>query len=75
MKRIYTSPVCEVFLTEQEETLQVTSAYTSSGDPGGYLPFDDPNIPVDNGDNGGGGDIGPGDFAKGGMVWDNTLFD
>ncbi len=73
MKRIYTSPVCEVFLTEQEETLQVTSAYTSSGDPGGYLPFD-PNIPVDNGDNGG-GDIGSGDFAKGGMVWDNTLFD
>ena len=74
MKRIYTSPVCEVFLTEQEETLQVTSAYTSSGDPGGYLPFD-PNIPVDNGDNGGGDNIGSGDFAKGGMVWDNTLFD
>lgn len=74
MKRIYTSPVCEVFLTEQEETLQVTSAYTSSGDPGGYLPFDS-NIPVDNGDNGGGGDIGSGAFAKGGMVWDNTLFD
>lgn len=74
MKRIYTSPVCEVFLTEQEETLQVTSAYTSSGDPGGYLPFDS-NIPVDNGDNGGGSEIGSGDFAKGGMVWDNTLFD
>ena len=74
MKRIYTSPVCEVFLTEQEETLQVTSAYTSSGDPGGYLPFD-PNIPVDNGDNGGGDVIGSGGFAKGGMIWDNTLFD
>ena len=74
MKKIYISPVCEVFLTEQEETLQVTSAYTSSGDPGGYLPFD-PNIPVDNGDNGGGDVIGSGDFAKGGMVWDNTLFD
>lgn len=74
MKRIYTSPVCEVFLTEQEETLQVTSAYTSSGDPGGYLPFD-PNIPVDNGDNGGGSEIGSDNFAKGGMVWDNTLFD
>ena len=71
MKRIYTSPVCEVFLTEQEETLQVTSAYTSSGDPGGYLPFD-PNIPVDNG---GGTDIGSGDFAKGGSIWDNTIFD
>ena len=74
MKRIYTSPVCEVFLTEQEETLQVTSAYTSSGDPGGYLPFD-PNIPVDNGNNGGGDNIGSDGFAKGGMVWDNTLFD
>lgn len=74
MKRIYTSPVCEVFLTEQEETLQVTSAYTSSGDSGGFLPFD-PNIPVDNGDNGGGDVINPGDFAKGGMVWDNTLFE
>ena len=74
MKRIYTSPVCEVFLTEQEETLQVTSAYVSSGDPAGTLPID-PNIPVDNGDNGGGGDIGSGGFAKGGMIWDNTLFD
>ena len=73
MKKIYISPICEGFLTEQEETLQVTSAYTSSGDPGGYLPFD-PNIPVDNGDNGG-GDIGSGGFAKGGMIWDNTLFD
>ena len=55
-------------------SVQKTSAYTSSGDPGGYLPFD-PNIPVDNGDNGGGDVIGSGDFAKGGMVWDNTLFD
>lgn len=74
MKRIYTSPVCEVFLTEQEETLQVTSAYVSSGDPAGTLPIDT-NIPIDNGDNGGGSEIGPGGFAKGGMIWDNTLFD
>ena len=74
MKRIYTSPVCEVFLTDQEETLQVTSAYVSSGDPGGYLPID-PNIPIDNGDNGGGSEIGSDGFAKGGMIWDNTIFD
>ena len=74
MKRIYTSPVCEVFLTEQEATLQVTSAYTSSGDPGGYLPID-PNIPVDNGEGGGGTDVDPNGFAKGGIIWDNTIFD
>ena len=74
MKRIYTSPVCEVFLTEQEDTLQITSANISSGDPGGYLPID-PTIPIDNGEGGGGTDIGSGGFAKGGMIWDNTIFD
>lgn len=71
MKKFYISPVCEYFLTDSEATLQITSAYVGSGDPGGLLPID-PNIPVDNG---GGTDIGSGDFAKGGMIWNNTIFD
>ena len=64
MKKIYISPVCEVFLTEQEEIL-AGSVIISSGDPGGHLPID-PYIPI-------GDDVDdPNDFAKGGMVWDNT---
>ena len=47
MKKFYISPVCEYFLTDSEATLQITSAYVGSGDPGGLLPID-PNIPVVN---------------------------
>ena len=75
MKKFYISPVCEYFLTDSEATLQITSAYIGSGDPGGLIEIDDPYIPIDNGDNGGGTDIGSGDFAKGGMIWNNTIFD
>ena len=74
MKKFYISPVCEYFLTDSEATLQITSAYVGSGDPGGLLPID-PSIPVVNGDNGGGTEMGSGGFAKGGSIWDNTIFD
>lgn len=71
MKRFYISPVCEVFLTDQEEDLLLGSAEIISGDPGGYIPVD-PYIPIgEGGDIGGSDDIG----AKGGLVWDNTMFD
>ena len=71
MKRFYISPVCEVFLTDQEEDLLLGSAEIISGDPGGYVPVD-PYIPIgEGGDIGGSDDIG----AKGGLVWDNTIFD
>lgn len=63
MKKIYISPICEGFLTDQEELLQ-TSVIISSG-----ADDVDPNLPIP--------PIGEGnpDFAKGGMIWDNTLFD
>lgn len=69
MKKIYISPVCEAFLTDEEERLLLSSAEVVSGDPGGYLPVD-PYIPI-------GDDVDdPNDFAKGGMVWDNSsIFD
>lgn len=69
MKKFYISPVCEVFLTDQEEDLLLTSAEIVSGDPGGYSPVD-PYIP-------GGGEVDdPNNIgAKGGSVWDNTIFD
>ena len=76
MKKIYISPVCEAFLTDEEERLLLSSAEIVSGDPGGYIPpYVDPTIPVDNGDGGGGSDIGSGGFAKGGMIWYNSTFD
>lgn len=67
MKKIYISPICEGFLTDQEELLQ-TSVIISSG-----ADDVDPNLPIP--PIGGGSEIGSGDFAKGGMIWDNTLFD
>ncbi len=70
MKKNYTSPVCEVILTDQEEIL-AGSVIVTTGDSGGHNevgPGDTPPI--------GGGDIDdPDDFAKGGLVWDNTIFD
>jgi hypothetical protein len=69
MKKIYISPVCEGFLTEQEEILAGSVIVTSGADD--YDPFagGGDNPPVEE------GEIGSGDFAKGGMVWDNTIFD
>ena len=63
MKKIYISPICEGFLTDQEELLQ-TSVIISSG-----ADDVDPNLPIP--------PIGEGDpdFAKGGMIWENTVFD
>ena len=70
MKKIYISPVCEAFLTDEEERLLLSSAEIISADPGGLLPPIDPTIPI-------GDDVDdPNNFAKGGMVWDNTsIFD
>ena len=63
MKKNYISPICEGFLTDQEELLQ-TSVIISSG-----ADDVDPNLPVP--------PIGEGnpDFAKGGIIWENTIFD
>lgn len=63
MKKIYISPICEGFLTDQEELLQ-TSVIISSG-----ADDVDPNLPIP--------PIGEGnpDFAKGGIIWENTVFD
>jgi hypothetical protein len=63
MKKIYISPICEGFLTDQEELLQ-TSVIISSG-----ADDVDPNLPIPS--------IGEGkpDFAKGGIIWENTVFD
>lgn len=70
MKKIYISPVCEFFLTEQEEILE-GSVVLSSG-AGDY----EPDIPLPGTDNGGGDIGGSEDFAKGGLVWDNgSIFD
>ena len=66
MKKNYISPICEGFLTDQEELLQ-TSVIISSG-----ADDVDPNLPIP--PIGGGGEGNP-EFAKGGMIWDNTLFD
>lgn len=69
MKKIYISPVCEFFLTEQEEILEGSVVLSSGADD------HKPDIPLpgtENGDD----DFGSGDFAKGGMVWDNSsIFD
>jgi hypothetical protein len=70
MKKNYTSPVCEVILTDQEELLAST-VIVSTGDSGGHNDVDPGDTPPI-----GGGDIDdPDDFAKGGLVWDNTIFD
>ena len=63
MKKIYISPICEGFLTDQEQILQ-TSVIISSG-----AEDVDPDLPVP--------PIGEGtpDFAKGGIIWENTIFD
>ena len=66
MKRKYISPVCEGFLAEQEVIL-AGSVIISSG-AGDYNP-DLPTPGVEE------GDVDPNGFAKGGMVWDNTIFD
>ena len=70
MKKIYISPVCEFFLTEQEEILEGSVVFSSGSDD--YIP----DLPTPGTDNGG-GDIGGSDnFAKGGLVWDNgSIFD
>ena len=63
MKKIYISPICEGFLTDQEQILQ-TSVIISSG-----AEDVDPDLPVP--------PIGEGnpDFAKGCIIWENTIFD
>ena len=66
MKKIYISPICEGFLTDQEELLQ-TSVIISSG-----ADDVDPNLPIP--PIGEGGEGNP-ECAKGGMIWYNTLFD
>ena len=66
MKRKYISPVCEGFLTEQEVILAGSVIITSGADDV------DPDLPTPGI---GSGDIDPGGFAKGGLVWDNTIFD
>jgi len=66
MKKIYISPICEGFLTDQEELLQ-TSVIISSG-----ADDVDPNLPIP--PIGEGGEGNPG-FAKGGIIWENTVFD
>jgi hypothetical protein len=66
MKKIYISPICEGFLTDQEELLQ-TSVIISSG-----ADDVDPNLPIP--PIGEGGEDNPG-FAKGGIIWENTVFD
>ena len=66
MKRKYISPVCEGFLTEQEVILAGSVIITSGADDV------DPDLPTPGI---GSGDIDPGGFAKGGQVWDNTIFD
>ena len=64
MKKNYISPICEGFLTDQEQILITGSVIISSG-----ADDVDPNLPIP--------PIGEGDpdFAKGGMIWENTIFD
>lgn len=66
MKRKYISPVCEGFLTEQEVILAGSVIITSGADDV------DPGITPPGVEE---GDVDPNGFAKGGMVWDNTIFD
>ena len=63
MKRKYISPVCEGFLTEQEVILAGSVIISSGADDV------DPGLPVP------GVEEGDPEFAKGGLVWDNTIFD
>ena len=70
MKKIYISPVCEFFLTEQEEILEGSVVLSSGADD------HTPDISLPGTDNGGGDIGGSDDFAKGGVVWDNgSIFD
>ena len=70
MKKIYISPVCEFFLTEQEEILEGSVVFSSGADD--YKP----DLPGPGTDNGGSDIDDPNAFAKGGMVWDNSsIFD
>lgn len=67
MKKNYISPICEGFLTDQEQILITGSVIISSG-----ADDVDPNLPVP--PIGEGGEGNPG-FAKGGIIWENTVFD
>lgn len=75
MKKKYNSPICDSIFYE-EELLNVDSNFGTGG------ANTEGNVPgglggnADNGENGGGVDIDPDDVgAKGGLIWDDSIFD